>query len=472
MNVKTVNHSRLLWAATLAVLFVALMAFAPRAEANSAAGAKILNTITVTYKDAGNITTYNANATSTVTVNLVRAALTYSGRPTAGSTGTSATLPSGQTVDSGATATYLIALTANANGGDTYNLSSALSNLTNVSGQTVTWNLMQRDGATTMGGANPANVALGASVIIANTSNTISLPGGSNLVGLIQTDAAGHKVLVVNGVDYLVSNVSAGNAASNTHVGNTYYNNLGTATAETVDVITLAQNPSGANVAPNFTAGNLVGQLAREQALVRVQVTANTGAAPGTNGTADFTITTTDGASGNSASTTAITTTWRAMNLQVRKTVRNCGNSAVGTCGATGFTATATGNPGDVLEYKVEVNNAGASAANTVSAQDAVPSYTTLITFTGAYGDGGTAGTGAATNNFATITDGTTTVPLTVQSSDTESGGASGVGAGDAAGTTAGSAIHFFLGTNATNAAGGSVAAGKTYTILYRMKIQ
>ena len=74
------------------------------------------------------------------------------------------------------------------------------------------------------------------------------------------------------------------------------------------------------------------------------------------------------------------------------------------------------------------VNNAASFAANLVTATDAVPVYTTLISFVGVYGDGGTLGTGIGTNNFATVNDGTTTVAMTIQSSDTENAAvASGV---------------------------------------------
>jgi len=456
--------------AQLALLFVVLLIATPGVEANTGAGAKILNTVQINYNDASGTTAYSANASTLVTVNLVKAALTYSGRPTTTNKGVTAALPAGQTVDSGASPTYLIALTANANGGDTYNLSRAIGAVTNMASDTVTYSTVQNDGATTITSGSPATVALGASVIQANAATTISIPGNSNLAALITLNSAGHKVLVVNGVDYIVSAISTGVAPSNTHTGNTYYNTLGTATPETYDVITLAANPSGANVAPNFTVNALKGTVAAEQILVLVTVNGVVGTTAGTDGTVPFTLTTTDSSSGNSATSTAITTTFHGSNLQVEKNVRNCGSAGT-SCGS--FAATATGNPGDILEYQVLVHNAGSSVAKSVAASDAVPVYTQLVCgTTSAFGVATVCpSSGAGALIFASITDGTTTTLLTYQNSDNEC--SSGVGAGNAAGYVEGSALNYFMGntTTCTGSTGGIVNAGATYTITYRVKM-
>lgn len=453
----------------LALAGLAALGAASQAEANSGAGGTILNTVTVSYKDAGNTQSYSANATTSVTINLVKAILSTSGMPTAANKGKSAPLPTGVSVDSGATASYLIALTANANGGDSYLLSEATAALTNMNTASVSWATVQNDGVTQITGANPGSVALGASIIQANTAATISIPGGSNLVAKIQENSAGFKVIVVNGVDYIVSGIVAGHPASNLNLGNVLQTGLGAATAEQLDEITLAANPAGSNTAPAFAADTLVGQVAGEQILVKVSVTGIVGATIGSNGTVPFTVTATDSAGTNPATTASITTTFRGSNLQIRKTVRNCGQSAVGVCGAGAYSANATGIPGDVLEYKVEVINAGASVARVVSAQDAVPVYTTLVSFTGAYGDGGTLGTGAALNNFASVSDGTTTVDLTMGVDADSAAEASG----DVAAIVAPTPIHFYLGAtnNGATATGGSIAAGSSYTVLYRMKM-
>jgi len=456
------------------VLCAATVIAAPQAEAagaGSGAGGTILNTITVNYKDASGTTAYSASATSSVTINQVKAGLTLSGRPTnvIGHYGTANAAPTGLTIDSGASTSYLIALTANANGGDTYNLGDTNAGNVNMASQSVSWTTVANDGSTVITGGNPATVALGASVIQSNTPTTISIPGGSNLVAKIQTNTAGSKVLVVNGIDYVVSSVVTGRPASNTNGGAAPYTTVGTPTSEVLDVITLSPNPSGAGVTPTLGTNTLIGTQVGEQILVKVTVTGVVGGAVNTPGTVPFTVTTSDSLGGNAvALTPAIVTTFNASNLQIKKSVRNCGSStvvAVGFCGTVGWSATATGNPGDILEYKVEVINAGASQAKAVSAQDAVPVYTTLVGFTAAYGDGGTSGS----NTFASVNNGGAPVNLTMA----VDGDSSSVASGDVAATTAGTPIHFYLGTgnSGTSATGGIVGSGLTYTIYYRMKV-
>ena len=458
--------------AQLALLFIALLITAPGVEANTGAGATILNTASVTYFDAGGVQSFSANATTTTTVNLVKAGLTYSGRPTSGSPGKTAVMPANQTVDSGATASYLIALTANANGGDTYNLSRTIGATTNMISSTVTYSTMRNDGTTVITAGSPATVALGASVIQNNTANTISIPGNSNLAALITLNSAGYKVLVVGGVDYIVTGITGGTAPSNTHVGNTYYNNTGVATAETLAVISLGANAAGSNTTPALTPSDpaLKGTVVAEQILVKVDVTGTVGPTAGTDGTVPFYLTTSDSSSGNSSNSSTVTTTFRASNVQIRKTVRNCGPA--GPCSA-GYTASATGNPLDILEYKVEINNAGASAAKVVSGLDAVPVYTKLVCGVGALGTA--VCTGTVTDIIATIWDGTTTTNITYGWKDVNECLSPGIGAGGAGGFTEGSPLYFYMGNTTTcnglTPAGGTVNAAATYTITYRVKM-
>jgi len=456
--------------AQLVLLFLALLITAPGVEANTGAGATILNTVQVDYKDAGGVQSFSANATTSTTVNLVKSGLTYSGMPTGAAKGKTAAMPSNQTVDSGSTASYLIALTANANGGDTYNLSRTIGAVTNMISNTVTYSTMRNDGTTVITGGSPATVALGASVIQANTANTISIPGNSNLAAFITLNSAGYKVLVVGGVDYIVTGITGGTAPSNTHVGATYYNNTGTATAEALAVISLGANPAGSNTTPALTPSDpaLKGTVVAEQILIKVDVTGTVGPTAGTNGTVAFTLTTTDSSAGNSQTSSTVTTTFRASNLQVQKNVRNLGPTGVLN---PSFTASTTGNPGDILEYQVLVKNFGASSAKVVSAIDHVPVYTQLVC-----GGVGTLGTAACTGTpttaaIATIGDGTTTTYITYQNSDNEC--SAGVGAGNAAGFTEGSALNYFMGNTTTcNATtGGTVNTNATYTITYRVKM-
>jgi uncharacterized repeat protein (TIGR01451 family) len=479
MKTRTINRRPFLSVlAVAASLFLALLITAPRVEANAAYGATILNTVQIDYTDAGGLTVYHANATTSVTVNLVKTGLIISGRPTVGSPGSTAGQPGGATVDSGSTASYIIALTAKANGGDTYNLTPALNDPSNITGAAFAWATVGTNGSTVITAGNPATVSLGASIIQANTSNTISIPGGSLADSLIQAYAsgssAGNRVLVVNGVDYRVSSISgSGNAPSNTHNLNQYYNDLGTATPEQLVVITLVANPDGAAAAPSFTVNALKGTIAGEQILVNVIVSASVGPTMNTNGTVDFNVTTSSSGGGNVVTlpTGDITTTFRSNNLQVRKTVANCGTT--GTCGS--YAASATGNPGDILEYKVEVNNAGGSVAKLVKAADAVPTYTQLVcgaAISGASALGTAACTGTPTTAaIATIqkTGSASATYISFQSSDNECG--SGDGSGNAAGFAETNALNFYLGSGCTASAGGDVDSAATYTIIYRVKM-
>jgi hypothetical protein len=453
------------WAALAVVtsLFLALLVTAPGVQANTGAGATILNTVQIDYNDAGGTQSYSANASTYTTVNLVQATLTLKGRPISTAAGTSNPLPSGQTIDSGATATYLISLTSNANGNDLYDLSLTPGTFGNMTSETITYQKVKADGTTTVGGANPAQANIGASVIQASSAGQIKIPGGSlataGLTGATLTDG---RVLVIDGVDYLISSVVAGNAASNTHGGATPYDNLGTSTSEVYDTINLVANPSGAGVS---FPGSTVGHSAYEQVLILVTVTGVVGSNHATPGTVPFTLTAASNTvPADTANTGAITTTFNVSTVTVTKTVANY-TTAPGVYGAN-----VTGKPGDILEYKIVVNNPG-GAAKLVKGADAVPVYTQLVCGSGALGTAACTGT-PTTAVIATITSAAGTSLITYQSSDNEcSGTPADVGAGDASGFVETSPLHFYMGTGCTASAGGTVAAGATYTILYRVKM-
>ena len=143
----------------------------------------------------------------------------------------------------------------------------------------------------------------------------------------------------------------------------------------------------------------------------------------------------------------------------MQKNVRNCGHRS--TCGT--FGATATGVPGDILEYQVLVNNAGGSVAKLVTGADAVPVYTQLVCGAGALGT--TVCTGTGTNIIATINDGTNTSLITYQNTDDECGTApTNVGAGDAAGFAENSALHFYMGNTCDGNSPGPLGTGGNVT--------
>lgn len=484
----TKTQRRPFWAAlaVIASLFLALLITAPGVQANIGAGARIMNTVTVNYRDAGGTASYSAAAATYTSVDLVKAGLTISGRPTSGASGDTASCPtpSAQTVDSGETASYLIALTATANGGETYKLAANLGTVTNMASQTVTWATMRNDGTSEIDTENPGTVNLGASVVQAVNvgAGTISIPGGSQLAAAIQTNTAGYKVVVIHGIDYIVDSISWGSAPTHTNNdGTTYYNVEGTKTNESLAVLTLGANTGGSGIAPSTGLSNVVvGDVVAEQILVRINVTGVVGGAVATDGVVNFQLSTTDNSDGNPVDSCNIQTTFRGMNLGVLKRVRNCGPDGT-TCGS--FAASATGDPLDILEYEVQVKNNGGSVAKLVTGLDAVPTYTQLVCGVGALGT--TVCTGTVTDIIATISDGATPTPniinITYQATDDECNDYStdNVGAGDAAGFAEGSALHFYLGNTCDGnspggillGTGGNVTSTQTYTITYRVKM-
>jgi uncharacterized repeat protein (TIGR01451 family) len=235
----------------------------------------------------------------------------------------------------------------------------------------------------------------------------------------------------------------------------------------------------GGTPAPTFASTNpaTLNVPIGEMMLVKVDVTAATNSA--TDGTVDFTLTTTDSLGGNSADAPCTAGTFKAPTLTIKKEARNFSTSG-------SFGATATGNPSQILEYRVTVTNTGGQAA-LVNVSDNVPAYTTLVT-------NATYGSGTAGTIFAKITDNAAT-PLSVElttgvDSETQPNASAKTGYGDAAGTAAGAALKFWLGDTATNALGGKLpycsngtsttqaactTASKdwitTLTILYQVKI-
>ncbi len=496
MNPVAVTTRHRLLAAAVALTGLTAVAMPGTASANSTANTTILNVVRVDYKDATGANSFAANATTSVTVNLVKAQLNPSGVPTGadGSPGLTC-LPSGSFA-SGTTVSSLYALTATANGQDTYNLAIAdnsPSTTANVTGVTRAYSVLDYQGLNPS--ANPATRVLGSAIPTAVVNaTTLEFPGGA-LAGF----AANDIVVVSYGASkkvYLVSSVDAGQAPAHNNLGNVAHTDLdvfsqtetkGQLVLAAYDNYNITLNGSsvtfgGANTAPDFvntppTLGVPVGEMI----LVKVDITASTNTA--TDGEVGYTLSSTDSSSGNSSTITCTVGKFKAPTLSIKKEARNATTSG-------SFAATANGNPGQVLEYRVTVANAGGQASQVV-VTDAVPAYTTLVTHVGSYGAGG--GTGAATNKFASVTDNATnTLDLDVQdllASEVQPLAPVETGYGKAAGTAAAAAITFSLGDTATNATGGKLpycsdgsalsgvgtcATGTkidTLTILYQVKI-
>jgi len=221
--------------------------------------------------------------------------------------------------------------------------------------------------------------------------------------------------------------------------------------------------------------------------LVEVSVTARTTAI--TDGTVAYTLTTTDSSSANPATIACTAGNFQAPSLSIKKEVRNVTAAGV-------FGGASTGNPGDILEYRITVANSGGQGAQVV-VSDLVPAYTSLVTFGTSYGTGAPAGTLA--DYFARVTDTAGNfVDLTRDPNDSETQSASQtapIAYGNTTNTLvnpvpAATPISFYLGDTATKTTGGLVpactktgnnttaactTAGGTwvtsYTILFQVKV-
>lgn len=421
---------RLSYMTAVLLAALSLLVYAPAADADMAADAVIINIVSVGYTDASGNNVFQAEAAATVTVNLVEAAVTISGRPTPAAHGASAGLPAEQNLQSGDTGAYLYALTANTNGDDEYFLDIAIDATANVTAQSVTTELLNPDESLVT--TNPASVTLGASVIVGVTAgDTLLFPGGT-LTGIAAGD-----VVVIGTEDYLVSSVANGSPA----------NYAGSLTAEVQGQLVLAANPNGGSVVPNFVAGD-IGTLVFEQVLIRVSVTAEANM-PATDGTVDVDIqvTTDAGGSDNLNDVQDVTTTYTGLDLTILKEVSN-----LTTGGA--FGATANGITGNILEYRVTITNNGGSAANVI-VTDAVPDYTTLVL----------AGTDFANYTGPASAAGSVSSAADDENPNDVSGANSGI--------TAGSSLVFYVGDaqDGTSGIGGMVLTGETFVISYQVTI-
>jgi uncharacterized repeat protein (TIGR01451 family) len=429
-------------ALTMAALAPPSASAATVAAPGSAANAKILNVVTVTYFDATGTVSHKAATSTSVTVDLKQSPLNV------------ATQTGFSPVDSGVTALTRVSLTATANGGDSYKVAFSDSG-TNLKSSTVTGAMLTDIGATGAAYASGDTFNLGATSIVsvaaaAGGSQTITIPGGA-LNGIV----AG-SIVVINDISYKVTAAVAGTPASYNVTGSSTAE--GTLTPEAMGSITIAADNNGSKTTPALAAGTgLAGTIIGERKYLELSdnaiVSSNT-----TDGTDNVSVSATT-TTNSGANTTVLSPTPQAtfyhVAVSINKSVSNVTNSS----------ASGTGKPGDVLEYTVTVSNTATGNAQYVSIADAVPAYTTLVA-------GSAYGTNGGGDIFATVNDGTNTVNITMSSSDdeTQTGGGT-VGYGNAAAAVATTPLNFFIGTGANKTTGGVVAAGKVYTIKYQVKI-
>ena len=383
------------------------------AWALTASNTQIINNASLTYNDGTGPRTVNATPV-VVTVTLAP------GQPTV-TKGPDQTTPY---VGPNTPLTNTFTITAsNTNGPDTYSLTPAIIATTNATGDSVAL-------------VSPASpVLLGATVTLASSSATVlNVPADGN---------SGDSQ--VNGIavgDWIVVN---GDTANPRQVSAITDNATGTSTI---------------TVAPALAAGAPgAGMLVAEQKTVTVTVNSGTITTIGSNIviTKQLTIaSTTDPTKTANTSATPTTDTYTSGLATLTKYVRNV--TAVPTMTGTGtkYTYNAidywpsgiTAKPGEALEYILIANNSGTGSVTAAAITDALPiTYVSLKT--GVY-------TGARDITYFNETG--TASYLT-------SGG------GDDAATYASPTLTVNVGTGATSAAGGTIAAGTTVRVLYQVTV-
>jgi uncharacterized repeat protein (TIGR01451 family) len=477
MEPKLSQHStvsRSIFAALAITALAAIGSPGTASAANTTANAKLLNVATVQYKDASGLNPWTATASATVTVNLVKAALTPSAAPN-GDGPWSLVCQSPGTYASGTTVSSLYALHANANGTDSYGLSildSAPVNVNNYAGNTH-YKVLNSTGAVVS--TDALNVTLGSAIPVGVSGNdTLLFPGGS-LTG--SGFAANDLVVVQFGATsrvYQIVSVTVNRAATEGHGDGLPHTDVGSTQTEIQDQIKLqayaTQTILGSTVvgsgAPAFgTTAPTLGVPVGEMALIEIDVAASNNVL-GLSGSLNYTLTSTN-AGGNSTAPACTVSNWTSPNLNIKKLVRNVTNGETFALGL----GSSTGKPGDILEYQLTIANTGSGNANAVTVTDPVPVYTHLIAGA-AYGTD--TGGLVTTDIFAQAdVNGGTATNLTLQNSDNESATiASGnVVTGLNGVTGAGSTLTFYVGNANTSSLGGVVDSTHAYHIIYKVKI-
>lgn len=387
-----------------------------------ALGMMVLPNLASAAVTAGGATIHNA-ATLTFTGGTARAQVnvgvqTIAAAPTIGVSSVA------QSVDSGANATYTYTITSNANGSDSF--SFAVVGGASVDQYTTGAAGLDVNATTT----TSTNLTLGASIasVVSDAAGNVFIPAGS------ETNLAVGDTIVIAGVgSYLIATITPGTIASTAGA---------TTTAETPTSLTL----TGIAAAPAIGAGTVAsGVQIGEQTTFDVVVTASSAATAATDGThtvnlsgaTTATKTTANGGGSVTYATSAggsteTVTTVLSPNVTLAKTVRNVTQAlpAGGAYAATGVNAQA----GDILEYKlVATEGTNATAATGNNLKDEVPAFTTYVA-------------ASTTLNGAAVTDGAASSLKLINAN----GG---------------------LPINSAGAAAGTIAAGGSATVLFRVTV-
>jgi hypothetical protein len=309
---------------TLALLFVAAL---PAASlASTAANTVIRNTVSVNYNNTAGTAMPQVQATVDISVALVYATPTL-------------TSPVDQSTVPGTPAVYTYSITSNANGPDTYALT------TNIDAQSA-----GISGSTAV--AAPVSVTLGGTTIA--TAVTIAAAGTTAIT--VPNDAASNSsvngiaggTVVINGQAYTVASIVDNGGT----VGGT-------------STITVNGNGTASGVLP---VGTIIGQ----RSTFTMTVT------PGTvSAAANQTITVTTSAKGGGAPVAATDQTLTTVNVATLAVTKEV--SADGNTWYSGVVppATLAIAPGATLYYRITVTNGGSSNATSVVITDPQPLYTT-----------------------------------------------------------------------------------------------
>ena len=308
---------------------LALLAFIlpQAAQAATSGGAKIYNTVKVTYM-SGALASF-AYASVSVTVNTVAALPTV-------------TNPTGITTVAGALVTYNFKLKSNSNGLDTYTTSALIDAATGVTAATSP--------------SVTASVTLWGGIALGSGAGTITIPNGTQTGLTAGVPGVGSIVQIGLTNQYTVTTITPGTAASTDGSGNLV--------AEVSTTLALAPISGPAITAGSVTAGTQVGEF-KTNALV-VTFTTGTPTVVGTDGTyaTHFTIT-----------TGALPV---ALNMTTAPDVITTVSSPAVTITKTASTPTAS--TGGTITYTITATNTHATVSvNNVTVIDPLPQYTNYV---------------------------------------------------------------------------------------------
>lgn len=417
-------YSGMIRGVTAGVILLALFAVvAPRAEANTAAGTQLTNSITVTFKDAAGTVQTPATANVTVTVSLV-GGVAWGTVPGDKNTGSGQALPSA----------YTITLHNTGNGSDQF----TITDLTSQPGTLTAGSFTITTTPATLFGT----VTSGAGVYSApNTTIPVTY--------LVTGDATAGKTVMIGTNTYTI--VSA--TSTSLVVSGDAHNDASAYGVQIGEVYTVTYN----GTAGTLTAGTSTADHTHSLRATGLSQNGNTAA-------------------------TQDSSTWlthvNGPTLDVKKYVRNSSNSNGNTNGTGGvplygntyYTGGVTGNSGNTLEYVVIVKNTNTDVSGSSTAvilEETFPSYTTYVV-------------SQPTNK---IDYGTGTLAA-LPSGDTEACGQNpGIFETDTCSATNPTKLKVFLGTGALEGAtygatgtGGTIPGGNntaaTWAVLYQLTIK